>query len=228
MVARTHGSRQGKCHSLQNRVAETIIAKLGLEKGDAKGVLGAAPGEDIDLSPAARRAFPVSLECKNQETLEVKKWLRQCRTNAALVSKKVGRPLLPVLVFRMKPEPGLPRGADYAVLELGALLGLQADLTALTVPGEVAVRLDRRVLPDAFVCKTQQTLKLREWLRECRAAAALASKMGGRPVMPVLVFRVKPEPDLPRGADYAVLEFPDLLDLQAEINALRIRCGGAA
>jgi hypothetical protein len=39
-------------------------------------------GEDILLSPAARRVFPYSIECKNVERLNIWDAIEQCKGNA--------------------------------------------------------------------------------------------------------------------------------------------------
>lgn len=40
-----------------------------------------AGGEDVQLSPAARRLFPYSVECKNLAKIAVFNYYEQCRTN---------------------------------------------------------------------------------------------------------------------------------------------------
>ena len=61
-------------------------------------------GEDIVLSPAARRLIPYSFECKNQERLNVWKALEQAETNSD------GR--TPVVVIKRN------RSKVYAVMEV--------------------------------------------------------------------------------------------------------------
>jgi hypothetical protein len=39
------------------------------------------PGEDLWLSPAAKEVYPLSFECKNQETAKVWEWIAQAQAN---------------------------------------------------------------------------------------------------------------------------------------------------
>ena len=41
-----------------------------------------APGEDIQMSPAARKVFPYSIECKKVEKLNIWDAIDQCRDSA--------------------------------------------------------------------------------------------------------------------------------------------------
>ena len=63
-----------------------------------------ASGEDILLSPAARKLFPFSVECKAQEKLNIWSSLEQAEENA-----QKGKP---VLVFKRN------RSKTYAVLQI--------------------------------------------------------------------------------------------------------------
>lgn len=48
-------------------------AYLGLKKGDIESRSMGAPGEDLMLSPKAKTIFPFCIECKNCESLNVRK-----------------------------------------------------------------------------------------------------------------------------------------------------------
>ena len=48
-----------------------------LHKDDIKSQTMGMPGEDIVLSPAARKVIPYSFECKNKERLDLWKSLEQ-------------------------------------------------------------------------------------------------------------------------------------------------------
>ena len=61
-------------------------------------------GEDIVLSPAARKLIPYSFECKNQERLNVWKALEQAETNAEKGT--------PVVIIKRN------RSKIYAVMEV--------------------------------------------------------------------------------------------------------------
>jgi hypothetical protein len=61
-------------------------------------------GEDIILTPAARKLIPYSFECKNQERIQMWKFLEQAEANAGKHT-----PVLVVKKNRTKP---------YVVLDL--------------------------------------------------------------------------------------------------------------
>ena len=63
-----------------------------------------ASGEDILLSPAARKLFPFSVECKVQEKLNIWSSLEQAENNSGSHT--------PLLIFKRN------RTKTYAVLEL--------------------------------------------------------------------------------------------------------------
>lgn len=70
-----------------------------LEEGDLKSTSMGANGEDIQMSPAARRAIPLSIECKARESIAVYGWLTQAKTNCP----KGCEPVLVVKQNRSKP-----------------------------------------------------------------------------------------------------------------------------
>lgn len=53
-----------------------------LEPDDIRSTSMGAPGEDLLLSPAARRLYPFSFECKNVEKINIWKAIDQARENA--------------------------------------------------------------------------------------------------------------------------------------------------
>ena len=53
-----------------------------LHKDDIKSQTMGMPGEDIVLSPAARKVIPYSFECKNKERLDLWKSLEQASENS--------------------------------------------------------------------------------------------------------------------------------------------------
>ena len=67
-------------------------------------------GEDLKLSPAARRVFPFSVEGKNQERLNIWSAIEQCENNAN------GHP--PAVVFRRN------RTEAWAAIPLTILINL--------------------------------------------------------------------------------------------------------
>ena len=60
-------SKKAKGRKLQDFVRDTLLTCFdSLEEDDIKSAIMGESGEDIKLSPAARRAIPYSFECKNQ------------------------------------------------------------------------------------------------------------------------------------------------------------------
>lgn len=75
----------------------------GLEPDDIRSASMGAPGEDILFSPAARKQFPFSIECKNVEKLSIWAAIDQARQN--------GGKYTPAVVFtknREEPQIALP------------------------------------------------------------------------------------------------------------------------
>lgn len=65
-------SAKAKGRKLQQMVRDLILeAFTDLEPDDVRSTSMGAGGEDLQLSPAARRKFPYSVECKNVEKLNV-------------------------------------------------------------------------------------------------------------------------------------------------------------
>jgi hypothetical protein len=63
-----------------------------LETNDIESQVMGMSGEDIVLSPAAKRVIPYSFECKNKERLDLWKSLEQAESNSQARN--------PVLVFK--------------------------------------------------------------------------------------------------------------------------------
>tara|TARA_B100001245_G_scaffold233170_1_gene216539 strand:- start:456 stop:788 length:333 start_codon:yes stop_codon:yes gene_type:complete len=98
-------SAKNKGKRLQNSVRDILLETFDtLEPDDIKSAIMGDSGEDIQLSPAARKLIPYSIECKNQEKLNIWSALEQAEGNKG-VSK-------PVLIFKRN------RSKTYAVLEL--------------------------------------------------------------------------------------------------------------
>lgn len=53
-----------------------------LEEDDILVTPSGVPGEDLKLSPAARKIFPWTIEAKNQETAKIWEWMRQAKTHS--------------------------------------------------------------------------------------------------------------------------------------------------
>ena len=75
-------SAKNKGKRLQNKVRDLILEKFNkqLEPDDVRSITMGDSGEDILLSPAARRLFPFSVECKNQEKLNEMSYLKKIKT----------------------------------------------------------------------------------------------------------------------------------------------------
>ena len=104
-------SAKNKGKRLQNKVRDLILEKFNkLETDVVRSITMGDSGEDILLSPAARKLFPFSVECKNQEKLNIWSSLEQAETNSG------NHP--PLLIFKRN------RTKTYAVLEFDRLLEL--------------------------------------------------------------------------------------------------------
>jgi len=104
-------SAKNKGKRLQNRIRDLILEKFdSLEPDDVRSITMGDSGEDILLSPAARRLFPYSVECKNQEKLNIWSSLEQAEENSGKHT--------PLVIFKRN------RSKTYAVLEFDKLLEL--------------------------------------------------------------------------------------------------------
>jgi len=110
-------SKKGKGRRLQNFVRDRLLDSFPtLEPDDVKAAIMGESGEDIKLSPAARRIIPYSFECKNQERLSIWSSLKQAEDNC--------NDRTPVLIFKRN------RSKVYAVLEFESLIDLIGDIDA--------------------------------------------------------------------------------------------------
>lgn len=90
------------CKAKGRRLQQLIVSDLlkiypHLSTEDIRSTSMGAGGEDIQLSTAARRALPYSIEAKNQERVNVWNALAQCRLNAPTGTE-------PVVVFKKNGE----------------------------------------------------------------------------------------------------------------------------
>ncbi|MEK9767349.1 MAG: hypothetical protein VW683_00395 [Betaproteobacteria bacterium] len=76
-------SAKAKGRRLQNQVTQLILERFSgvLEEDDVRGAIMGESGEDIKLSPLARKHFPYSTECKNQERLNIWNSWKQAKEN---------------------------------------------------------------------------------------------------------------------------------------------------
>ena len=74
---------KAKGRRLQQMVRDLFLKHApSLEPDDIRSTTMGESGEDILFSPAARRVYPYSVECKNQERLNMWKTIEQCEGNA--------------------------------------------------------------------------------------------------------------------------------------------------
>lgn len=76
-------SAKAKGRRLQNFVVERLLEHFSkqLEEGDIMPAIMGESGEDIKRSPLAKKVFPYSIECKNQEKLNIWSALKQSQEN---------------------------------------------------------------------------------------------------------------------------------------------------
>jgi hypothetical protein len=91
-------SAKSKGRRLQQWVRSLLIKTFDLEEDDVHSRSMGAGGEDIMLSPKARVIFPYSVECKNQERLNLWEAWKQAEANAGGYE-----PLLIIKRNRQKP-----------------------------------------------------------------------------------------------------------------------------
>ena len=104
-------SAKAKGRRLQNLTRDQLRdAFPSLEEDDIKSQTMGMPGEDIVLSPAARKLIEYSIECKNKERLDLWKSLEQAEENSA--------DRAPVLVIKRN------RSKVYAVIEFNSFIEL--------------------------------------------------------------------------------------------------------
>ena len=93
-------SAKAKGRRLQQKFMQLLIEKLDIDPEDIESRSMGAAGEDLIMSKAARNKFPYSVECKNQEKLNIWAAWEQANGNKGLyepmvVIKKNGvRPLV--------------------------------------------------------------------------------------------------------------------------------------
>jgi len=101
-------SAKDKGQRLAKRVAELIRLLFGLAEDDVYNTPSGVQGEDVKLSPLARKYFPFSIECKNVEKLNIWAALKQAESQ--------NRKYKPLLVFSRNYSK------DYCALKLEDLM----------------------------------------------------------------------------------------------------------
>ena len=75
-------SAKAKGRKLQQWVRDQIIEQLEVHPEDIESRSMGAGGEDLIMARAAREKFPYSVECKNQEKLNIWESYKQASDNA--------------------------------------------------------------------------------------------------------------------------------------------------
>lgn len=95
-------SAKAKGRSLQNKVRDDLLKEFSeLEPDDIKSTSMGAPGEDVLLSPAARKLIPYQIECKNKATSQIHTYYEQAKSHGKhepLVIVKKDRDILLAIV----------------------------------------------------------------------------------------------------------------------------------
>ena len=75
-------SAKAKGRRLQQWFRDLLIEKLDIHPEDIESRSMGAGGEDLIMARAARQRFPYSIECKNQESINVWKSYEQPQENS--------------------------------------------------------------------------------------------------------------------------------------------------
>ena len=104
-------SAKAKGRRLQQKVRDLLLETFTeLEPDDIRSTSMGVSGEDLQLSPAARKLIPFAIECKIQEKLNVWDSLKQAEENSGDYS--------PVLIFKRN------RSKTYAVINIEKFIEL--------------------------------------------------------------------------------------------------------
>lgn len=89
---------KAKGRNFQQKIAKALTKAFSLEEGDIESRSMGAQGEDLMLSPAARRKLPFSFECKKHKAFGVYAHYEQAKTNSGKHT-----PVLVIEADRKKP-----------------------------------------------------------------------------------------------------------------------------
>lgn len=105
-------SCKNKGKKLQGEVRDKILENYpNLKEDDVKTAIMGEQGVDIHLSPFAAELFPFSVECKNQEKINIWKSIEQSETNCKNNTNSL-------LIFRRN------RSKTYVCLDLDVFLNI--------------------------------------------------------------------------------------------------------
>ena len=102
-------SAKAKGRLLQKWFVDLLIRKLQLNPLDLESRPMGSQGEDVIMGVESRSKFPLSVECKNQEAVNVWKSYEQATTN----TPKGSEPLL--IIKRNRSKPLAVVDAEYFV-----------------------------------------------------------------------------------------------------------------
>mgnify|MGYP001233897127 CR=1 FL=1 len=101
-------SAKAKGRKLQQWMRNLLIEKLEVHPEDIESRSMGAGGEDLIMARAAREKFPMSIECKNQEKVNVWEAYKQAEDNS-------GKYEPVVVIKRNKVKPLIVVDAEYFV-----------------------------------------------------------------------------------------------------------------
>ena len=101
-------SAKAKGRKLQQWFANLLVETLGVDEEDIESRPMGSQGEDIIMGKQTRQVFPYSVECKNQEAVNVWKAYEQATENC-----KGYEPL--VVIKRNRTNPLVLVDAEYFV-----------------------------------------------------------------------------------------------------------------
>lgn len=101
-------SAKAKGRKLQQWFANVLVETLGVDSEDLESRPMGSQGEDIIMGKQTRNVFPYSIECKNQEAVNVWKAYEQATENC-----KGYEPL--VVIKRNRTKPLVLVDAEYFV-----------------------------------------------------------------------------------------------------------------
>lgn len=99
---------KAKGRRLQQYVRDKLLElHPSLEPDDIKSTAMGQGGEDVQLSPAARRLIPLTIECKSRQAISVYPWYEQAMANNP-------KDYVPVLVIKQdRKKPLVVVDADW-------------------------------------------------------------------------------------------------------------------
>ena len=103
-------SAKAKGRRLQQEFRKLLIEELNIHPEDIESRSMGAGGEDVQLSPAARKLMPYAIECKNMAKIAVYNYYEQAKQHGK------GEPL--VVIKQNHSKPLVIVDADYFFKEL--------------------------------------------------------------------------------------------------------------